>query len=123
MFFQKPTGKSGHCYQIDEVNGKKIAVNRISHSKVPKNKMQLPSMPLDKSGTPSYLQLETEYFGRKGKAIRFKDAKVPHPGSPEPTSKEKGLAQKYAIRDPEKKNAGDPKNKNWPASFSRFCPC
>jgi len=88
---------------IDEVNGSKISVSRIFHSSYPKSKIPLKSFKKTPIDPTTYLQLETIYKGRKGKPIKFKDARPPKHDTPQLTKLEKGLAQKYAIRDPDQK--------------------
>jgi hypothetical protein len=102
MFFRDPK-KPGHLYRIDEVNGPKIAVNRISHSENPVNKIPLESFRRSKKDKTTYLQLETIYEGEKGKPIRFNQAMAPKPGTPEISEKENHLANKYARRNYKKK--------------------
>jgi len=65
--------------------------------------MPLPSLKDPKTGETGYVQLDTEYFGKKGRPIKLNQASEPRPGTPEPTEKEKAKVRKYATRDPEKR--------------------
>lgn len=96
-FFAKPR-RPGHLYLVDESNGDKVAVNRISHAEFPKRKMKLPSI-------GSYVQLDTIYTGKSGKPIKIQETKEPTKGSPKPTSEERELIRKKAIRNKKKRDA------------------
>ena len=102
-FFSAPRNKGGHLYLVDEYSGQRVAVNRISHSKAATNKLALPSMPRSQDGTASFAQLNVIYTGKKGKPIKYKKQREPHPGSVLPTDMERFEARKKAVRDPSAK--------------------
>ncbi|MFA5006485.1 MAG: hypothetical protein WC509_03345 [Candidatus Izemoplasmatales bacterium] len=66
----------GHCYLVTDLLDNKLGVNRISHTKKHQNVMPLYGYNMADYGV-SLLQLETEYFDRKGNPIDFREGYVP----------------------------------------------
>lgn len=88
-----------HSYIVDEFNGKKIAVLRISHSVGPETRIPLTSMRKDKKDRESMAQLNVIYFGKSGKPIHIHEARELGKREPKPTRDEISYARKKAIRD------------------------
>lgn len=90
-----------HSYIVDEFNGKKITVLRLSHSDGPESRIIIPSMSKNSKGKYTKAQLEVIYFGKSGKPIHIHEARELGKRESRPSKVDIIEVRKKAIRNEE----------------------